>query len=95
MLDDKKVKRRALTMDGADLISPEQSPQEYPVGDDLIWYETVQITRDLKHCAQRIERLGEHLKINLENNRTLLATYSDRLSELTAELAAIKGVTNA
>ena len=68
---------------------------EFPIGDDLVWYEMDIITRDFDRLKQRVEKLGRHMRHTLDNNVKMNRDLLNRVSALTAEIAALKGVTNA
>lgn len=69
--------------------------EQYPIGDDLIWYEMQLITRDFDSLKWRIEKLGRQMQQTYENHRKVNDDLLSRIAKLTAELAALKGVTNA
>lgn len=69
--------------------------EQFPVGDDLVWYEMNLIVRDFDSLKWRVEKLGRQMQMTLDNNRHMNKDLLDRVQTLTAELAALRGVTNA
>lgn len=72
----------------------ERTEPEFPVGDDLVWYEMQNIMLDFQTLQYRVEKLGRHMKHTLGNNVQMNKDLLDRVRTLSAELAALKGVTN-
>ena len=64
--------------------------EQYPVGDDLVWYEMQLIVRDFDSLKWRVEKLGRQLQQTYENHRQLNDDLMKRVTALTAELAALK-----
>lgn len=64
--------------------------EQYPVGDDLVWYEMQLIVRDFDSLKWRVEKLGRQLQQTYENHRQLNDDLMKRVAALTAELAALK-----
>ena len=69
--------------------------EQFPVGDDLVWYEMQLITRDFDSLKWRVEKLGRQMQQTYENHRQVNDDLLKRVATLTAEIAALKGVTNA
>ena len=76
--------------------------EQFPIGDDLVWYEMQLIVRDFDSLKWRVEKLGRQMQMTLDNNVKMSNDLMRRLSErnavinqLTDELSALKGVTNA
>lgn len=82
-------------MSAADLPQLESTEKQYPIGDDLIWYELQLINRDFDSLKWRVEKLGRQLSQTLENHCKVSDDLMKRVATLTAEIAALKGVTNA
>lgn len=64
--------------------------EQFPVGDDLIWYEMQLITRDFDSLKWRVEKLGRQMQQTYENHRQVNDDLMKRVNALTAELAALK-----
>lgn len=64
--------------------------EQYPIGDDLVWYEMQLIVRDFDSLKWRIEKLGRQMQQTYENHRRLNDDLLKRVSALTAEIAALK-----
>ena len=64
--------------------------EQYPVGDDLVWYEMQLIVRDFDSLKWRVEKLGRQMQQTYENHRQLNDDLMKRVAALTAELAALK-----
>lgn len=64
--------------------------EQFPVGDDLVWYEMQLIIRDFDSLKWRVEKLGRQMQATLDNNVKMNIDLMNRVSALTAELAALK-----
>ena len=78
------------------------SRPQYPLGTDLIWYESNSLMADLDSMRNRFDSLTKQMRTAFSNQVKLntdlldLVNIRDRkIEELSAELAALKGVTNA
>lgn len=64
--------------------------EQFPVGDDLVWYEMQLIILDFDSLKWRVEKLGRQMQATLDNNVKMNIDLMNRVSALTAELAALK-----
>ena len=67
-----------------------KTEEVFPIGDDLIWYEMQLIVRDFDSLKWRVEKLGRQMQMNYQNHIVVNDDLMNRVSALTAELAALK-----